>query len=180
MCGETHYWDILEVESEDIEQAFQTIIDSARIYGDSSCFQGLGACWTGELYLDTFIENLPKLKTEAPYLYNYLEDDYKCVIDDAKKLVAKLSLQDLPIPWIKVEHDNSSYYRKKTMRYSIYAEDDYDAWDYFYITYEDEEISEIKIREEKYLDEVGPVLIDICETLAEIIYKHLTVVSKNT
>ena len=180
MWGETHDWDMLEVESEDIRQAFQTIVPSACIYNNISGSKGVGACWTGELYLDIFIENLPKLKVEAPYLYNYLVGDYKCVINDSKKLIAKLKLQDLPIPWVEVKHNNSSYYHKKTTKYNICVEDGPDTWDYFYNSYEDEEISEIKIREEKYLDEVGPVLIDICEALASIIYKHLTKVSENT
>lgn len=172
----------VEEEADILVDAFKTVATSVCLYYDISYSQGSGACWTGELDLETFVENLPKLKEKYSYLYNYFIEDYEGVIDEAKRLIAKLKLRSLPFPWITVEHNNSQYYHEKTMEYSIYVEDmKYSAWDYFYDTsVEDDtedDIRAIEIETEKYLDEVGPVLTDICEMFALVAYKHLLEVS---
>lgn len=174
----------VEEEADIIVDAFKMVATSVSLYYDISCSQGSGACWTGEFDLEVFVENLPKLKEEYSYLYNYFIGDYEEVINEAKRLIAKLKLRSLPLPWVQVEHDNAHYYHEKTMVYSIYVEDmKYSAWEYFYSTNVEEgtgdDIEEIGLQAEVYLDEVGPVLTDICEMFALTAHKHLTTVSAN-
>lgn len=156
-------------------KAFGTVITLTDLYYDISYSQGSGACWTGKLDLKTFITNLPKLKKEYPYIYDYFTKDYKKTVNKAKYLIAKLKLQNLPLPWVEVDHNGSTHhYHEKTMNYFIYIEDSYyTVWDYFSEFVENNDTETIQIQEELYLNQVEPVLTDICEAIALIIYDQL-------
>ena len=188
LISEECFYDLLEneisYEADNLIDAFKSVINLTDLYYDISCSQDSGAYWTGGLDLETFIKNLPKLKDEYPNIYRKLIEDYEGLINEAKRLIVKLKLQELPLPWVKVEHNNSNYYHEKTMKYSIYVDDiQQSIWDYFYdLSIEkdtDVDFKAIQIQTETYLEKVEPILVDICEMFALIAHKHLIEVSND-
>lgn len=112
---------IHEVEEDDILiNTFKTVAVSIVFYDDTVCSQGSGPHWIGELNLNAFVENLPKLEKEYPHMYKYLMQNYKEIVDKAEQLIARLKLQDLPLPSVEVEHNNSLYCHEKTIVHSVY------------------------------------------------------------
>ena len=107
-------------------------------------------------------------------MYKHLMQSYKEIIDKAEQLIARLKLEDLPLPSVKVEHNNSVYCHEKTIVHSVYIGDKHcDVWDYFYDidTNSDDETIEVQVNQ--YLDAVEPVLVGICEAIALITYNQL-------
>lgn len=164
---------------EDLKRPLRIIVSSIDVYFTTHNLYTTGIHWGGYIDLQVFVENLPTLEKEAPYVYSYLTDNHKEVIEKAKRLLVKLKLQNLPIPQVIVTEDNSNHYPKKSSKRYIQIGDDTTVWQHFYDTCPGKNAIEVGNQAKEYLEEVKPVLLDICEIIASTAYEHLMSVSKS-
>ena len=170
---------ILQEVAEDLERSLHAVVPSANIHFTTHNLYTTGVYWVGYIDLRVFVESLPTLEKKSPYMYNYLTDNHREAIEEAKRLFAKLKLQEFPLPQIVVEEDNSSHYPKKPSKRRIQVGDDDTVWWYFYSTHTDPNILEVGNQAEEYLKEVEPVLEGLCKMIASTSYEHLMSVSKS-
>ena len=165
--------------AENLERPLRIIVSSIDVYFNTHNLYTTGVYWGGYIDLQVFVENLPTLEKEVPYVYSYLTDNHKEVIEKTKKLLAELKLQDLPIPQVIVTEDNSSHYPKKPSKRYIQIQGGDTVWQHFYDTCPDKNAVEVGNQAKEYLEEVKPVLVDTCEIIASTVYEHLMSVSKS-
>ena len=168
----------LQKVAKDLKLQLGTVVPSINIYFIARNLHVTEVYWVGRIDLRVFVENLLTLEKEAPYMYNYLMANHKDAIEKAKKLFARLKLQEFLLPQIVVEEDNSSRYPKKPSKRRIQVNDD-SLWWSFYSTRTDPSVLEVGSQAEEHLKEVRPVLEGLCEMIASTVYEHLTSVSKS-
>ena len=166
-----------------LKQAFSTVLSNFRII----YLQRTQIYWAGSLHLEDFIENLSSLKDENLHTYLFLTGEYKNVINEAKKLIARLKLQGLPIPSTSLDHNGYfSSPEKNTTSHTIIV-DSQSSWKYFFDLYEVPHWARnavnspnVVAEEERYLGMVSPVVTEVCEAITRAIYHCLSDVHGKT
>ena len=151
-----------------LKQAFSTVLSNFRII----YLQRTQIYWAGSLHLEDFIENLSSLKDENLHTYLFLTGEYKNVINEAKRLIAKLKLQELPIPNVQVIYNNSVPHYKAEMKYCVYTPSEEAAW--MCEKYSNKADSEFQLNRHLKTDIL--ILVDICEVLTRTFYVYLTTI----
>lgn len=159
----------LQTEAKKLENVFSSVM----LFVDISCSLdpslNVKFSWCGNTNLMGFIENLPKLKSKAPELHDFMLDEYGDIIDKGKKLTAKLKLQGLPISSITVIFDD--FYRSG-MKYKVYTPDEKATW----VRESYSSGADLEFRLNRHLDDEKLILVDICEVLTRTFYVYLTTV----
>ena len=134
---------ILQKRAKELEDVFSEVMLFIKVSSTLSSSLDVKFRWTASFNIVEFIENLPKLKNKAPQVYAFIFDGYGDIINKSKRLIAKLKLQDLPIPNIQVIYNNSVPHYESEMKYSIYTPGEEATW--IYEKYSNEADSEFQL-----------------------------------
>ena len=167
----------------EIKGIFNTLFSNFKIMH----LQDTQAYWTGNFYLESFIQNLDKLRVKNLNAYTFLINNYKEDITESKKLTAKLKLQELPIPSIFLYHNSHCQnFENNNTSYTIKI-DNQGVWGNFYDFYKSQYAGNIikskqkaTAEEERYLAMVNPVIKGICDITTNTIYHYLTSVYRKS
>ena len=159
-----------------LKQAFSTILSNFRII----YLQESEVYCSGSFRLDTFIENLSRLKVEDLEVYTFLMTNHKDTIDSTKKLLVRLKLLDLPIPYVTINYSGYCDNRQKPPTQPHISIDGYSVWRYFFNFYDTHHWVEgtgnrpdVVAEEERYLSKVWNPLTDISEAITATIFHYL-------
>ena len=163
---------ILQKETKKLEEAFSEVMLFIKVSSGLDPSLDVKLHWIGSFNTVEFIENLPKLKNKAPQVYAFMFDGYGDIINKSKRLIAKLKLQDLPIPNIQVIYNNSVPHYESVLQYGICTPGEKAIW--LYEKYSNEADSEFQLN--RHLKSEILILVDICEVLTRTFYVYLTTI----
>ena len=158
---------VLQERAKELERVFSEVTLSVDISSSSGSSLDAKFRWAGNFDLIDFVENLPKLKSKAPQVYAFMFDGYGDIIDKGKRLIAKLKLQELPIPNVQVVYHN---FDEPEMKYKVYTPGEKNTW--VHENYGSGADSEFQLN--RYLTTERLILADICEVLTRTFYVYLT------
>ena len=159
----------LQKEAKKLENVFSTVMLFISVSNNADLSSGIKLNWTGNFNLMGFIENLPKLKSRAPELHDFMLDRYGNIIDKGKKLTAKLKLQGLPIFNITTIYGD---FYGPGMKYKVYTPNEEAEW----VRENYSSGADSKFQLNRHLNDEKLVLVDICEVLTHTFYVYLTTV----
>ena len=151
----------------------------------SNCHTDKDSCeiekiWTDSFALNNLIRSLSELEKTYPYTYKRFTKVHKETISKSKTLIAKLKLQNLPLPWIEVTYSNSLFCGKEAFKYRTCVSDEQcSIYRYLYATRVNDSIAQVETQIRQYHNEVEPVLKDVYSILKSITYRQLVKVYDN-
>ena len=165
---------ILQKRAKELEDIFSEVMLFIKVSSGLDPSLDVKLHWIGSFNTVEFIENLPKLKNKAPQVYTFMFNAYGDIVNKGKRLIAKLKLQDLPIPNVQVIYNNSVPHYESVLQYSICTPGKKGVW--VYEKYSTEADSEFQLNRHLKADIL--ILVDICEVLTRTFYVYLTAILK--